>query len=145
MAFQHDRGCPLAGLAGHSDGARRIYETYHLHRLAGDMFDVIGKWFAAKLSDGTTDNVLYDTKAEAISHQHHNENYYTFICISPANMTVCSAEVMLTLARKLYDAGLRQSDPGSAARDVIKRSTFEDQVAYLRGRPANLIIGQEER
>jgi hypothetical protein len=128
VLVKHDRGCPMAGM-GHSDAAMRVYDTYHLHRTA-DLYGAIGKWFASALNDGTSDGILYDSKSQAISHQHHNEIYYTYIQVTYANMTVCSAEVMLSVARRLYDAGMRITDPDNARREPIKRTSIEDQNAF---------------
>ena len=113
----------------HSDAAKKVYDTYHLHRSA-DLYGAIGKWFAAALIDGSTDGVLYDSRKAAILHQHHNEMYYTYIQITPANITVCNAEVMLKVARKLYDKGMRITDPDDARREPIKRVATEDQMAF---------------
>lgn len=129
----------------HSDAAKRISDTYNLHRLA-DFYGSMGKWFAAALHDGRTDNVLYDKKREAVLHQHHNEQLYTFICIGPAQMTPCEAEVMLKVARMAYDNGLRLTDPDDArgGRDMIKRSAASDMTNLARGRATNLIMPWEE-
>jgi hypothetical protein len=135
VLVRHDKGCPNAGLA-HSDAAKRVYDTYHLHRTA-DLYGSLGKWFASALADGTSDNVLYDSKSEAIRHQHHNENYYTYIQVTQANMTVCSAEVMLKIARTLYNKGWRMTDPGTARRDPIKRMSTEDMLDLMRGQAGN--------
>lgn len=128
VLVKHDRGCPLVGM-GHSDAAKRVYDTYHLHRTA-DIHSAVGNWFAAALADGTTDGILYPTKKSAIRHQHHGEMYYTYIQITPANMSVCAAEAMLTVARRLYDAGLRITDPDDMRREPIKRMNSEDQFAF---------------
>lgn len=141
VIVKHDTGCPNVG-SGHSDAAKRVYDTYHLHRTA-DLYGGLGKWFASALADGSSDGSLYDSKSDAIKHQHHNENYYTFIQISMENLTVCAAEVMLSLARRLYDAGLRMTDPEVAKRDVIKRASQEDQLAMVRGWPTNLTLPKE--
>lgn len=123
---------------GHSDAAKRLYDDYHLHRSA-DLHGAIGQWFASALSDGSSDGYLYPSKRAAILHQHHNEMYYTYTQITPANMTVCSAEAMLTVARKLYDVGLKMTDPEDMRREPIKRSAIEDQNAFAyRGLSTNL-------
>lgn len=133
----HDRGCPLKGM-GHSEAAKRVYDTYHLHRTA-DIHNAVGNWFAAALADGTSDGHLYPSKSSAILHQHHNEMYYTYIQITPANMSVCAAEAMLTVARKLYDKGFRITDPEDMRREPIKRVSVEDQNAFAyRGLATNL-------
>lgn len=135
----HDQGCPVPAW-DHTDAARRVSDTYALHKVA-DWPGNLGKWFAVALADGRSDNTLYDSKQDAIRHQHHQENYYAYIQVTPATMTPCSGEVFLRLTRKLYDAGLRMTDPGTAKREVIKRATYEDQVDQSRMRPGNLSFG----
>lgn len=139
----HQHWCQQKAL-GHSDAAKRISDTYELHRIAGGL-DTVGKWFAAALADGRTDNVLYDSKRDAVLHQHHNEQLYTFIKMNPGPMTPCDAEVMLKTARTLHDKGLRLTDPDDAhgGRDVIKRLTVEDQRTLAKGRTSNLILPWE--
>lgn len=136
-----DRQCPQKG--PHSDAAKRVHDNYHLHRTA-DYFASLGKWIAVALQDGSSDGVLYDSKQDAITHQHHNEQWYAYIQITPANMTVCSAEIFLGVTRRLYDKGFRMVDPDhrGGGRELIKRASFEDQVSLLRGKPTNLSIGQ---
>lgn len=136
----HEPWCQHKAL-GHSDAAKRISDTYNLHRIgAGDTS--IGKWFASALHDGRSDDVLYDNKRECVCHQHHNEQYYTYIKIAPNSMNPCEAEVMLKTARALYDKGMRIADPDHArgGLDVIKRLTVEDQLAQARGKNTNLIM-----
>lgn len=129
---------------GHTDAAKRLMDTYNLHRLALG-YDAIGKWFAAALADGRSDNVLYDNKYECVRHQHHNEQYYTFIRIAPTGMALCEAEVMLNTQRRMYDSGLRMVDPDHkhGGPDVIKRLTVEDQLAQAKGVNSNLIMPWE--
>lgn len=136
----HEAWCRQKAM-GHSDAAKRVCDEYNLHRLALG-YDAIGKWFACALADGTSDHVAYDNKLSAVRHQHHNEQYYTFIKIGPPTMNQCEAEVMLTTARSLYDKGLRLTDPDDThgGKDVIKRSSVEDQLALSRGISQNLII-----
>lgn len=136
VLVKHDAGCPQGG--PHSDAAKRVADTYNMHRVA-DPYGCIRKWIACALADGASDNTLYDSKQDAIRCQHNNENWYTFICIGPATMSVCAAEVMLNVARRVYDAGMRMTD-GLAKNDVIKRLSWEDQLAQSRGLATNLII-----
>lgn len=139
----HEPWCPLKVL-GHTDAAKRMSDTYNLHRIgAGD--DAIGKWFAAALHDGTTDDVLYDSKRDAVIHQHHDEQWYTYIKINPMSSNPCEMEVMLKTARSLYDKGLRMADPTDkrGGLDVIKRLSVEDQMAQARGRNTNLVMPWE--
>jgi hypothetical protein len=140
---KHDQGCPYRrGNRVHSDAAKRIYDTYHLHRSAGELFDVIGKWFASALADGSTDGVLYDSRMDAITHQHHNESYFTFVQVTPASITVCNAEVMLEMGRK-FDAKLLDRAARNGGRQLIKRSSIEDMMSTVRGYPTNLEMPRE--
>jgi hypothetical protein len=141
--YMHNVHCPIESRTanGHSDAARRIADTYNLHRIA-DLYGNIGKWFACRLDDGTSDNVLYDSKASAIRHQKHNENYYTFIQIVPAQMTMCEADVMLRIARMAYDAGMRNTGDESRV-DFIKRIGWEDQIALSKGIVTNIRLGRK--
>lgn len=130
VLVKHDRTCPKKGM-GHDDAAKRIYDTYHLHRTA-DQFGALGKWFAAALNDGTTDGQIYDSRKDAILHQHHREEYYTYIQITMASMTICDAAAMVDIARRMYDAGLRITDPDDMRREPIKRTSAEDQMAFVK-------------
>jgi hypothetical protein len=129
VLVKHDMGCPMLGRP-HDDAAKRVYDTYHLHRTA-DRYGAVGKWFAAALNDGSTDGVLYDSRKAAILHQHHDEMYYTYVQVTHSNMTLCNAASLLTVARRMYDAGLRITDPDDSRREPIKRLTVEDQNAFV--------------
>jgi len=129
-----------------SDAARRVSDTYALHRLA-DPIGNIGQWFACKLSDGATDGVLYPSKAECIRYQTGNEQLYAYAQIVPATMSPQDAEIFLRIHRKLYDAGIRMVDPDdrNGGVSLIKRNSHEDMMASVRaalgtGRPRNLIV-----
>jgi len=134
--MQHESWCKIAT---HSDAAKRLSDTYNLHRIALGI-DANGKWFAVSLAEGRGDDVLYDSKLDCVNHQKHNERYYTFIKIVPSNMKSCEAEVMLSTARRLYDKGMRMTDPDHkhGGPDVIKRLMVEDQLNMMRGIVSNL-------
>lgn len=100
---------PESNLAGdpgplgvYSDAARRISDTVNLHLLADDGNHL--KWLAFRLSDGTSDGVVYDDPVAAADHQLH----YTqcaYIQIHRGGMSAQAASVMLTYYRRVYDAG----------------------------------------
>jgi hypothetical protein len=123
----------------HEDAAKRLADTYNLHRMA-DQYGGLNKWFAASLREGESDGVLYDSKLDCVTHQHHNEKYYTFIKIVPTTMKVCEAQVMLNTARRLYENGMRMTDPDHkhGGPDLITRLTVEDQLWQMRGIVTNL-------
>lgn len=130
----------------YSDAAKRIADTYNLHRLA-DPLGNIGQWFASRLSDGTTDNALYQTRYEAVRHQKHNEKQYMFTQIVPSSMTCHESETRLQVQRRMEDAGMRVIDPDlpNGGPEAIPRMSMEDQYAQLqsmfgRGKPRNILI-----
>ena len=130
----HEMRCPFKATdLEHSDEAKRLSDTYRLHRLA-DPIGSIGRWFAAALADGRSDNVLYDTRRDCVSHQRHNETFYCYVQIIPGDMNHCQAETFLLTHRKLYDAGIKLTDREhrSGGRMVIPRLTVEDQQAQMR-------------
>lgn len=141
--MNHTQWCTSKALP-HDDAARRIADTYNLHLLGGGHAS-IGRWFAARLEDGNATDTLYDTKRDAVRHQHHDEQFYTFIKIGPHDMDVCSAAVMLKVARSIFDKGIRLADPDdvNGGKDIIKRVTAEDQHAQMRGRNTNLSMPWE--
>lgn len=141
--MEHQSYCMMQ-MMGHSDAAKRLSDTYNLHRI-GAGWDAVGKWFAAKLEDGRSDDTLYDSRSDCVLHQHHDEMFYTYIKIVPSSMNVCDAEIMLRTARTLHEKGIRIADPDhkNGGMDVIKRSSAEDQFAQLRGVNTNLIMPWE--
>jgi hypothetical protein len=125
----------------HSDAAKRIADTFSLHRIA-DPIGNVGRWFAVAIADGTTDNVLYGSRGEAVKYQHHNEWYFAYIQIVPATMSICDAEIFLSGVRKTYDArkALMDRDHPQGGLEIIPRLTVEDQRAQIAGIPTNLIV-----
>lgn len=91
------------------DAAKRCSEAVN-SQLTFKGTAAIGKWVAIRLSDGGSDNVLYDTKADAVRHQLH-ENLCAYVCITPDGMSVESALSYMRTNRKLYDKGMRLADP----------------------------------
>ena|ERR1700742_3341841 len=135
----HESRCPVENRTPfntHSDEAKRVADEYAMHRLA-DPYGNIGYWFACALADGRSDHVLYESKRDAIDHQHHNEEWYTYIQIVPSTMTECAAEVMLKVAKMAYAKGMRISD-GLSRHDLIRRLGWEDQNALSKGVVTNV-------
>ena len=143
---QHSASC--AG-GTHDDAAKRASDIYRLHRAAKGM-DAVGRWFAAALADGQSDGVLYDSRHDAVLHQHHNEQYYAFICIGPYDMDVCSAAGFLEGMRLCYGSGLTDRDHPAGGRVVIPRNTREEHRSLMRSiqnkgrtRPSGLVYPGE--
>lgn len=128
-----------------SDAAKRVHERYNLHRVA-DPIGSVGKWFAANLADGVSTDDLYDSKREAVRHQHHDEWFYWFIQVGPWPMDELMAETGLDVQRRARKAGLGQADRDhdGGGIDVIRRTNAEDQKSQIRalfGRGGNAVAG----
>jgi hypothetical protein len=90
----------------YSDAANRCSDIVRTHIVMGNA----GRWLAIRLSDGGSDGRVYDLRRDAIRFQLH-ENLCAYVCIPPDNMSPKDAHAFLALHRKLYDAGMRLSDP----------------------------------
>lgn len=92
-----------------ADAARRASDAvnFHLHAIGTA---AIGKWVAIRLQDGSSDMVLYDKRADAITHQLH-ETTCAYVCIPATGMPPEDAMVYLREMRTLYDRGYRMADP----------------------------------
>lgn len=62
------------------------------------------------MSDGGSDGGVYDSRAEAVRHQLH-EQLCAYVQIPPGGMAPGEADVFLGYHRQLYDAGFRLPDP----------------------------------
>lgn len=90
----------------------------------------VGRWLALRLSDGGSDGVAYDTRADAVRHQLH-ESQCAYVKIPPGGMPPEHAERFLAFHRKAYDAGFRLTDPDDR-REVIMPHTIETMKGFLR-------------
>lgn len=95
----------LAGDPGplgvYSDAARRISDAVNLHLMA-DPDGAHLKWCAFRLSDGTSDGVLYDNPVDAADHQLHYKAC-AYIQIHRSGISPKAASVMLTYYRTVFD------------------------------------------
>jgi hypothetical protein len=123
--------CTL-GSFGHTDAAKRISDAVSLH-FWGLGFDCKRKWIAVRLEDGKGGEILYDSKADAVRHQ-LDEFLCAYICLTGTPMSVCEAELILTVHRKAYDAGFRLVDPDHqfGGRTLISPTALEDSMKQLR-------------
>lgn len=97
----------------YSDEARRCSDIVQLH-LVAEGTGAMGKWVAIRMSDGGSDNTLYDTKQQAIRHQLH-EQQCCYLVIPPSGMNPRQAENFLKFNRAMYANGMRMIDPDSDA------------------------------
>jgi hypothetical protein len=144
--FLHDPGCEYgrdsAGPTGHSDAARRVSDTYMLHRIADPGLGSVGKVFAVALADGTSDGQLYDTMADCIRHQRHNAKWYAYLRVGREGMSICQAASILKMHRDADEAGIKfvDRDDPSYGYELIDRLTVEDHQRMTRALAARTWI-----
>jgi hypothetical protein len=103
----------------YSDAAKRCSDTIRTHIVAGKA----GRWAAIRLSDGGSDGIAYDTRADAIDHQLH-ETQCAYVQIPLDDMPPAHAQRYLAFHRAAYDGGFRLTDPDDR-REVIMPYTIE--------------------
>lgn len=143
-AAVHDPGCGYARDFEHGDAAKRVCDTYNLHRVAGSGLGLhnVGQVFAAALADGTSDGVLYPDMKTCILHQRHNAKWYAYLRVGREAMTVCNAASLLKLHRDADAAGLKfvDRDDPSFGMELIPRLTVEDNQRMTRALAARTWI-----
>lgn len=113
-----------------TDAGRRLSEAVNI-ALLGQGPGAAGRWVAARLIDGVSDGVLYDTKQDAVRHQLH-EQLCCYVMITPDGMSPKDATRYLQINRQLYDAGMRLSDP--AQHTTISMNSEQHSGLFLPGR-----------
>lgn len=97
------------------DAGKRASDIVNGYRTFVDWEELRYKWVAIRLSDGGHDGTLYDSKADAVKHQLH-ENLCAYVCF--ANLVGGSdpyeMAIFLQFNRDAYDSGMRLVDPDSA-------------------------------
>jgi hypothetical protein len=109
-----------------SEAGRRCSDIISLHILAGDA----GRWAAVRLSDGGSDGIAYDTRADAVRHQLH-ETLCAYVKIPRDAMPPAEATRFLGINRMFYDKGLRLIDPDAPEREMILPERTEDLDALM--------------
>lgn len=109
MPYQHMRRFIPPHLAVVWDAARRATEQIN-ENLRRHGPHAYGRWCAVALADGATDRTLYDTKADAVRHQRHEERC-AYVSIPPGGVSVRGMAHYLHFTRALYARGYRLRDP----------------------------------
>jgi hypothetical protein len=116
-----------------TDAAKRMHETINVMHIARTWEELKRGWMAFKLADGTTDNVLYETRGDAIRHQLHEQTcLYIPMRTTLGGVPIRDCQILLDVHRHIYDNGGRLADP--AAPDIIM-STYGHDVMTGRVNP----------
>jgi hypothetical protein len=94
------------------DSGRRMSELISIMVASHPWDEIINSWMAIRLADGSSDNVLYESREAAIAHQ-PDERWclYVFMRNCQGGIKPLDAQLMINLHRQVYDAGGRLSDP----------------------------------
>lgn len=104
--------------------------TQHMTDTArtGEMPWCVGMWVALRLSDGSSDGILYPSKAHAVAHQLH-AHQCAYVAIPPTGMTPREADATLRVMEGLYDMGADIADPDQ---QIHAPTTIEGRRALMR-------------
>lgn len=108
----------MSDIGSRDDFAKRAYDIMNLH-VIGKGDSSWGKWVAFRLSDGGSDNVLYDTREQAIAFQLHPLQC-CYLVIPPSGFTLAELREFLTLSRSLSDKGARIPSHGDYGKAGFK-------------------------
>lgn len=96
---------------GHGDDAKRLCDGVNArYSLLTPDAILAGRWVAFRMSDGSVDRSVYDTKRDAVRHQ-SDEFVCGYLKLTLLPMTICEAETILKFHRGAYDSGFRLPDP----------------------------------
>lgn len=93
------------------DDAKRFHDALMLHRSILSTDELLAKRFiAVRLSDGGTDNTVYDSRAAAIEANRNTPSRIFTFMIPLERLSVEACDSLLWYMRRCYDAGTRE-DP----------------------------------
>jgi len=95
-----------------TDAARRMSDNINARVVFTTWDQLCNAWMAFKLSDGSSDGVLYDTRDDAVNHQLHERMcayFYMRNALGGTNPRDC--QLFLDMHRNVYDNGGHFTDP----------------------------------
>lgn len=116
---------PLKSQLRRPDASARFRDTIALHQVALDRAHLLSRrcWVAIRLSDGGSDNTVYDSREAALDHQlFPTQCGYLPVPFERVSEYVCDS--LLFYWEKMYDAGHRPLDN----RHVIIPATFDGMI-----------------
>jgi hypothetical protein len=94
------------------DAGKRASDEINLRLLFTPFEELQHSWMAFRLSDGSSDGVVYETRRDAVKHQLHEQQCF-YVCFrniaggaKPEEMAV-----FIKVNRDAYNAGMRLIDP----------------------------------
>lgn len=117
-----------------TDAAKRIADAINLAITFNNVWDIRHAWMAFTLADGTTDHVIYPTRAEAIRHQ-SDEFKCAYFCLGGAlgGAKPLDCQLWLNMHRQAYDRGMRLEEP-KAPQLIVPTAQYDRFTERVRGR-----------
>jgi hypothetical protein len=117
------------------DAAKRLSDYVNNLGAHKSYEELVNGWIAVRLSDGSWDGVLYDSRHSAVTHQ-SNEFLCAYLSTRSAQsgMTIRDAHTFLAFHRAAYDAGFRLPDPDhkTGGKELIVPATKQDVRSQVR-------------
>lgn len=94
------------------DAGRRMAELVNLRVTSAPWDVIVNSWMAFRLADGSSDNVLYDTRDAALKHQPDEKRCF-YLCMRNAmgGIKPLDAQLLINMQRQIVDAGGGMSEP----------------------------------
>lgn len=119
-----------------TDAAKRAFDIVRGLTVFTGYDERVRSWLAIRLQDGGSDQVLYDTKADAIRHQAHEQlcAYFSWRGSPEGFASAKDAAIWLEFHRQAYSAGMRLVDPDDAhgGPDLIMPTATEQLADQMR-------------
>ena len=100
-------------------------------RVSHDWDDIKDCWMAFKLSDGSTDGTIYDSRSDAIRLVTNRADQYFFVALRSCIHGMTPKEATLVLAMTRVQADRGRYHPAETKTDPIMPITTEDYMAEL--------------
>lgn len=114
-----------------SDAGIRMSDTINNVRMSSDWSNIKDGWMAFALEDGTSDNVIYDNRDDAIRHHRNRAKKYFFVTLKQCIHGMSHREATMMLAMVRVQSKRGRYHPETDRQDPIMpltRDTFKDEL-----------------
>ena|ERR1700747_2112424 len=118
-----------------SDAAKRMSDTINLKIVSHTWDELVNGYMAFRLSDATSDNVLYDSHARAARYTDYKTHGYFCFRSGMGGVSAKDCEILLRVWRAAADAGLPMAEPDVKRQPDLIISTWGYDVMSGRTNP----------
>jgi len=106
-----------------TDAGKRMSDRINLMTITHPWDALKNGWMAFRLADGDSDGTLYDSRADAVSHQLHEKLCaYFFMRNALGGVNARDCQLYLNLHRHVYDNGGDMAEPAAPSLILSTRS-----------------------